>query len=136
MSTLTPLLLGLTVWIIWTVGYAIMTMMNTTQTLLVDLLPDQSGAVTACVCFLPFSSVLLRIQFMNARFFHVQNNLVRCSFGAVCVSVVDLIIKAVGVGWTYVILAATCVAVAPIMFIVLRVGPRCRARRRVKAGSS
>ena len=31
------------------VGYAIVSMMNSTQTLLVDLLPNQGSSVTACV---------------------------------------------------------------------------------------
>ncbi len=32
------------------VGYAIVVIMNTVQTLLVDLVPNQSSSVTACVC--------------------------------------------------------------------------------------
>lgn len=52
--------------------------------------------------------------------------------GAGCVSVIDIIIRSVGVGWTYVILAALCIAVGPIMFIVLRMGPKWRAQRRAK----
>lgn len=89
-------------------GYCIICMMNTTQTLIVDLLPNQGSSVTAC------------------------NNLVRCSLGAVCVSVIDLMVNAMGVGWTYVLLAGLCVLVAPLMFVIQRVGPRCRAKRRAE----
>lgn len=51
--------------------------MNTAQTLLVDLLPGRGSAVTGA------------------------NNFVRCSLGAAMVSVMDLIIQAVGEGITY-----------------------------------
>ncbi|PCH33997.1 MFS general substrate transporter [Wolfiporia cocos MD-104 SS10] len=66
-------------------GYAVVATMNITQTLIVDLVPDQSASVTAC------------------------NNLVRCSFGAALVSVIDLILNALGTGWTYVLLPGICV---------------------------
>ncbi|GJE85845.1 MFS general substrate transporter [Phanerochaete sordida] len=90
------------------IGYTIVSIMNTTQTLLVDLLPNAGSSVTAC------------------------NNLVRCSFGAACVSVIDLIIKAIGVGWTYILLAGLCVLVGPLMFVIMYIGPRFRAKRRAR----
>ena len=61
-----------------------------------------------------------------------QNNLVRCTLGAVCVSVINIIIGAIGVGWTYVLLAGLCVLVSPIMFVVMRMGPTWRAKERAK----
>ncbi|KAL4241760.1 MFS transporter superfamily protein [Abortiporus biennis] len=90
-------------------GYTIITIMNATQTLLIDLLPSQGSSITAC------------------------NNLARCSFGAALVSVIQLILNAIGRGWTYVVLGALCVVVSPIMFIIMRMGPRWRAARRVKS---
>ena len=62
----------------------------------------------------------------------LQNNLVRCSLGAACVSVIDLIIRAIGVGWTYVLLAGLCVLVGPSMFVIMYIGPRFRAKRRAR----
>jgi hypothetical protein len=56
------------------VGYTIAAQLNTAQTLLVDLLPGRGSAVTGA------------------------NNFVRCSLGAAMVSVIDLIIQAVGEG--------------------------------------
>ncbi|KAI0094287.1 MFS general substrate transporter [Irpex rosettiformis] len=94
------------------IGYAIIVIMNTVQTLLVDLVPNQGSSVTAC------------------------NNLIRCSLGAGCVSVIDLIIRAMGVGWTYVLLAGLCICVGPIMFIVVRMGPKWRAKRRAKQAAA
>ncbi|THG93227.1 hypothetical protein EW026_g7955 [Hermanssonia centrifuga] len=56
------------------IGYTVISIMNTIQTLIVDLNPSQGSSITAC------------------------NNLIRCTAGAVLVSVIDLIIKAMGVG--------------------------------------
>ncbi|KAL7285431.1 hypothetical protein ACG7TL_000528 [Trametes sanguinea] len=90
------------------IGWTCMAFMNSVQTLLVDLAPMHGSAITAC------------------------NNLIRCSFGAACVSVIDLILKAIGTGWTYVLLCGICVVFSPIMWILIRYGPTWRARRRAK----
>ncbi|KAL1951425.1 hypothetical protein VTO73DRAFT_574 [Trametes versicolor] len=90
------------------IGWSCMAIMNSAQTLLVDLAPNHGSSITAC------------------------NNLVRCSFGAACVSVIDLIIKAVGTGWTYTILSLICVVFSPIYWVLIRYGPKWRARRRAR----
>ena len=41
----------------------------------------------------------------------IQNNLVRCTTGAVMVSVINLILDALGTGWTFVVFAGACVSV-------------------------
>ena len=46
------------------------------------------------------------------------------------VSVINVMIDSVGMGWWYVILGALCIAVAPIATIVVHMGPKWRARRR------
>jgi len=89
-------------------GYTTISVMNTAQTLTIDLIPTLGASVAAC------------------------NNLVRCSLAALIVSVINLIINAVGIGWTYVILGAMCIAVSPIMFVIVRMGPRFRAKRLAK----
>ncbi|KAF7793391.1 hypothetical protein EIP86_004503 [Pleurotus ostreatoroseus] len=94
------------------IGYAITAIMNTVQTLIVDLAPTQGSSITAC------------------------NNLVRCSLGAACVSVINLIINAIGVGWTYVLLGGICVLVGPIMFILMRMGPKWRAKERARQAAA
>jgi len=90
------------------IGYTIMSSMNTVQTLLVDLFPAQGSSITAC------------------------NNLIRCSLGAAMVSVIDIMIRSLGAGWAYVILAALCVAAMPLLFIELHYGPMWREQRRQK----
>ncbi|KAG1864777.1 major facilitator superfamily domain-containing protein [Suillus subalutaceus] len=89
-------------------GYTFMAIMNCMQTLLVDLLPSQSSSITAC------------------------NNLVRCSLGALMVSVIDLLVNALGPGWTYVLLAGICMACSPMIWLAIWIGPRCRAKRRAR----
>ncbi|EGO05326.1 hypothetical protein SERLA73DRAFT_157893 [Serpula lacrymans var. lacrymans S7.3] len=93
-------------------GYTMISVMNTVQTLLVDLLPTQSSSVTAC------------------------NNLVRCSLGAAVVSTIDLALTAIGMGWTYVLFGCISLAVGPIIWFVIWIGPRCRAQRRLRSAIS
>lgn len=88
------------------IGYTSVAFFNTTQTLLVDLLPGRGSSVTAA------------------------NNLVRCSLGAAMVSVIDIIVRSVGQGWTFVILAALNIVVSPLMLLELRMGPKWRLQRR------
>ncbi|KAG6330132.1 hypothetical protein ID866_8957 [Astraeus odoratus] len=86
--------------------------LNITQTLLIDLLPAQGSSITAC------------------------NNLVRCSFGAACISVIDPMTNAVGVGWTYTILALVSLSTGPMIWLVVWQGPRSRAKRRARNSQS
>ncbi|KAH9858031.1 MFS general substrate transporter [Lenzites betulinus] len=90
------------------IGWTCVSIMNGAQTILVDLAPSHGSAITAC------------------------NNLVRCSFGAACVSVIDLMIKALGTGWTYVILTGICIVFSPIYWVLMRYGPVWRAKRRAR----
>ncbi|KAF8207964.1 MFS general substrate transporter [Mycena galopus ATCC 62051] len=91
---------------LFAVGLFTMAIMNTAQTLLLDLAPTQGASVTAC------------------------NNLVRCGLGATMVAVIQLILTAIGPGWTYVLLAALCILASPLIYVVMRIGPGCRAKRR------
>ncbi|PCH33996.1 MFS general substrate transporter [Wolfiporia cocos MD-104 SS10] len=90
------------------IGYATIAVLNVTQTFIVDLVPDQSSSVTAC------------------------NNLIRCTFGALFVSIVDLVLNAIGTGWTYVLLPGVCVVLSPIILLAYVMGPKWRAKRRAK----
>ncbi|EPQ60395.1 MFS general substrate transporter [Gloeophyllum trabeum ATCC 11539] len=90
------------------VGFLVTAFMTSIQTLIVDLAPTQSSAVTAC------------------------NNVVRCSVGAALVSVVELILTAIGPGWTYVLFGGLVAAFTPLLFLVMHMGPKWRARRRAK----
>ncbi|KDR78741.1 hypothetical protein GALMADRAFT_223989 [Galerina marginata CBS 339.88] len=79
--------------------------MNATNTLLIDIVPGRSSSVTAC------------------------SNLIRCSISAIMVSVIDLIAKALGDGWTFVLLSGLCVITLPMMYAVIAIGPRFRIKR-------
>ncbi|KAJ6616625.1 major facilitator superfamily domain-containing protein [Mycena sp. CBHHK59/15] len=89
------------------VGFLSIAIMNGTQTLILDLVPEQGSSVTAC------------------------NNLVRCALSAAMVACIQLILTALGSGWTYVLLAGLCVLASPLIYVVMHIGPSCRARRRV-----
>ncbi|KAI0068154.1 MFS general substrate transporter [Artomyces pyxidatus] len=91
------------------IGIVCVSVMNTVQTLLVDLAPQAGSSITAC------------------------NNLIRCSLGAGLVSVIDLILKALGTGWTYVLLGGLCVLVSPLIYVLIHWGPTWRERRRIRA---
>ncbi|KAI1788820.1 major facilitator superfamily domain-containing protein [Ganoderma leucocontextum] len=93
------------------IGWVTVSMMNSAQTLIIDLAPEHGSAITAC------------------------NNLVRCSFGAAFVSVIDLILKRLGTGWTYVLLSGICVVFSPIYWILMKYGPKWRAARTCSTSS-
>ncbi|KAF5352266.1 hypothetical protein D9758_011923 [Tetrapyrgos nigripes] len=89
-------------------GVASILFLNAVQTVSVDLVPAQSSSVAAC------------------------NNLFRGGLGAVIVSVIDLMLKALKPGWTYVLLGGICTVLTPLIWVVIRIGPGCRKRRREK----
>lgn len=88
------------------VGYASIAIMNATSTLMIDLAPSQSSAIIAC------------------------NNLIRCTLSAVLVAVIQLILDGIGTGWTYVLLCGVTLISVPLIFLAIKLGPACRARRR------
>jgi len=87
------------------VGFISISVMNACSTLMIDLLPGQSSSVTAC------------------------NNLIRCTLSAVIVSVIDLMMKAMGIGWTYVFLCGMVLPSIPLIYLSIHIGPRYRIKR-------
>ncbi|KAJ6456371.1 MFS general substrate transporter [Mycena sanguinolenta] len=87
------------------VGLVVITIMNSVQTLMVDLMPTQGSAITAC------------------------NNLVRCSLGAGLVSAIQPLLDALGAGYAYLLLGGISALLGPLLYLVMYIGPRCRARR-------
>ncbi|KAF8633014.1 hypothetical protein AX15_001609 [Amanita polypyramis BW_CC] len=90
------------------VGFIAITVMNSTSTLMIDLVPAQGSSITAC------------------------SNLVRCTFAAVFVSVIQLIIDRISTGWTYIIFAGITLLGIPMVYFVISTGPSCRAKRSQK----
>ncbi|KAF9550043.1 MFS general substrate transporter [Agrocybe pediades] len=87
------------------IGAISIIVMNFATTLMIDLLPGQSSSVTAC------------------------NNFLRCIFSAILVSVIDIIVRAIGTGWTYVLIAGFCLTSLPMAYVSMTIGPRHRIRR-------
>ncbi|KAF7981130.1 hypothetical protein HWV62_34867 [Athelia sp. TMB] len=87
-------------------GFVLTAVMNTSQTLLVDLVPLQGSSITAC------------------------NNFVRCLLGAGLVAIINIITDALKPGWTYVLLGGVCALTTPMLFLSMHIGPKCRAKRR------
>ncbi|KXN82705.1 Quinidine resistance protein 3 [Leucoagaricus sp. SymC.cos] len=85
------------------IGFICMAGMNATTTLMIDLAPGRGSAVSAC------------------------SNFVRSSLGAVIISIIQPIISAIGVGWTYVLLTGFLLTSMPLFYLILRFGPRWRA---------
>ncbi|KAG2134673.1 major facilitator superfamily domain-containing protein [Suillus cothurnatus] len=94
------------------IGFSEIAMLTTVQTLLIDLVPSQGSSVTAC------------------------NNLIRCSMGALLVSVIDLLLRKIDAGWTFVLLGGVCFISVPLIWLAVRIGPPCRAGRRACQAAS
>ncbi|KAK0620935.1 major facilitator superfamily domain-containing protein [Immersiella caudata] len=60
------------------------------------------------------------------------NNLVRCLFGAGGTAVIEPMLRSMGRGWTYTFWALVLVVFSPMLYILARIGPRCREERRLK----
>lgn len=105
------------------VGYIGTAVMNTCSTLMIDLLPGQSSSVTACVSRVYFT---YPVDFSSLLY---QNNLVRCTLSAVIVSVIDLMMKSMGIGWTYVFHCGMALLSLPLLYLSMHIGPRYRVKR-------
>ncbi|CAJ2508929.1 Uu.00g139550.m01.CDS01 [Anthostomella pinea] len=87
-------------------GYTSIAILNTTMTLMVDIIKNQSSGVTACT------------------------NFVRCSLAAILVSVIDKATQSrLGYGWTYTLLGGLCALLLPVLYAEIRWGPKWRMER-------
>ncbi|KAK9239869.1 major facilitator superfamily domain-containing protein [Lipomyces kononenkoae] len=86
-------------------GFSITGFFTFQQVLLVDLYPQESASVTAA------------------------NNLVRCLLGAAGSAVVDNVISAIGMGWTYTIVTGMILLSIPLLITELRCGQKWRRAR-------
>jgi len=88
-------------------GYTSISILNTTMTLMIDILPSHGSSITACT------------------------NLIRCSLAAVLVSVIDRITTVMGYGWAYILLGGICLALLPLMLLEIKIGPKYRRKRQM-----
>ncbi|KAK9328029.1 major facilitator superfamily domain-containing protein [Lipomyces starkeyi] len=86
-------------------GFSITGFFTFEQVLLVDLYPQESASVTAV------------------------NNLVRCLLGAAGSAIVDNVISAIGMGWTYTIVTAMILLSIPLLISELLCGQKWRRAR-------
>lgn len=60
------------------------------------------------------------------------NNLTRCLFGAVATAVIEYMIKGIGRGWSYTIIAMIFTVFSPTLWFIQKYGPTWREERRLK----
>ncbi|KXH27035.1 hypothetical protein CSIM01_12610 [Colletotrichum simmondsii] len=90
-------------------GYTSIAILNTTMTLMIDILQTRSSAATACT------------------------NLVRCLLAALLVGLIDRMTAALRISWSYVLLGGVCALLLPLMYVEMKVGPKWRMRRDLKS---
>ncbi|KAK6225712.1 hypothetical protein QIS74_01759 [Colletotrichum tabaci] len=90
-------------------GYTSISILNTTMTLMIDILQTRSSSATACT------------------------NLVRCLLAALLVGLIDRMTSALRISWTYVLLGGVCALLLPLMYIEMKVGPKWRMKRDLKS---
>ncbi|KAJ9139138.1 Major facilitator superfamily transporter multidrug resistance [Pleurostoma richardsiae] len=90
-------------------GYTSISILNTTMTLMIDVLQTRSSSATACT------------------------NLVRCLLAAVLVSVINRMTTRLHPSWSYVLLGGICALLLPLMYVEMKLGPRWRIKRDSKA---
>ncbi|KAF2714174.1 MFS general substrate transporter [Pleomassaria siparia CBS 279.74] len=60
------------------------------------------------------------------------NNLVRCLMGAAGTGIINIMVEAMGRGWCFTFVAAVVAATSPILWVLLKWGPRWREERRMR----
>ena len=81
---------------------------NVLNTLLIDLYPMSPATATAA------------------------NNLVRCLMGAAGTAVIIQMIEGMGRGWCFTFVAAVVFFTSPLLFVIIKWGPKWREERRVR----
>lgn len=56
--------------------------------------------------------------------------------GALLVSVIELLLHKIDAGWTFFLLGGVCFISVPLIWLAVRIGPPCRAGRRVCQAAS
>lgn len=90
------------------IGWSLAACGNATQNLSVDLFPGMTATVSA------------------------NNNLSRCLFGAGTAAVINPMLEGMGWGWTYTFITLLVTLSYPILYWVMRSGPRWREERRLR----
>jgi hypothetical protein len=122
----------------WTVEYAIAiplilqfliafsatSIFNINSTLMIDLYPSKPASATAIVCYTEL------ITYYEPRLtFNLQNNLMRCTVGAIGVGVVEKMAAAIHDGTTFTVLAGVASASVSLVWLQWVWGPMWRKER-------
>jgi predicted MFS family arabinose efflux permease len=94
--------------VLFFLGYLILACFNALSVLIVDLNPKSPGTATAAM------------------------NLVRCLLGAGATAVVLPMLNAMGNGWTFTFVGLVYIAIIPLLFALIRWGPKWRRQRKEK----
>lgn len=89
-------------------GYGSMAAFQVTQILMVDIFPGDAAAATAA------------------------NNIFRCLLGAGSTAVVAPMINRMGVGWTYTFASLVWIAFSPLLWALMKYGPKWRKEKKMK----
>ncbi|KAK0642232.1 major facilitator superfamily domain-containing protein [Cercophora newfieldiana] len=92
-------------------GYTSISILNSTMTLMIDIIRDQSSGIIACT------------------------NLVRCSLAALLVSLIDKATQELGHGWTYTLLGGLSALLLSCIYVEIKMGPRWRLAREKERGA-
>ncbi|KAH9889714.1 major facilitator superfamily transporter [Xylariomycetidae sp. FL2044] len=92
--------------LLFVIGFAMIGFSNMVSILIVDINPGHAGAATAA------------------------NNLTRCLLGAAATAVVAPMVRGIGAGWSFTIIALLFVALSPAIWLIMARGPRWRRERR------
>jgi predicted membrane protein len=103
------------------VGYTSIAILNSTMTLMIDIIREQSSGIIACVRHNPWQSRHLLTPF--------QVNIVRCGLAAALVAVIDRATQNLGYGGTYSLLGGICGLLLIGMFVEMRCGSVWRRKR-------
>ncbi|CAG9984186.1 unnamed protein product [Clonostachys byssicola] len=87
------------------IGYTSISILNSTMTLMIDVVRSQSSGVIACT------------------------NLVRCSLAALLVSLIDKSTQSLEYGWTYTLLGGICALLLGLIYTEIELGPKWRKKR-------
>ncbi|TQN64674.1 Itaconate transport protein [Colletotrichum shisoi] len=90
-------------------GCTSISILNTTMTLMIDILQTRSSSAAACT------------------------NLVRCLLAALLVGLIDRMTSALRISWTYVLLGGVRALLLPLMYVEMKVGPKWRMKRDLKS---
>jgi hypothetical protein len=92
---------------------------------MIDIIRNQSSGVIACVSTRSFQHRYQAQKVANNQ----KTNLVRCSFAALLVSLIDKATQALNYGWTYTLLGGLSGLLLLCIYVEMRMGPKWRAAR-------